>query len=70
MTTTLTGVFVRTGAVKPGAAIVTNLLTYPPVEAGILVAASINAAMYPWNVASSTLIKNEPFFPQTIPCLM
>ena len=69
VTTTLTSVFVRTGAVKPGAAIVTNLLTYPPVEAGILVAASINAAMYPWNVASSTLIENEPFFPQTIPCL-
>ena len=59
LTTTLTSVFVRTGAVKPGAAIVTNLLTYPPVEAGILVAASINAAMYPWNVASSTLKKKE-----------
>ena len=49
--------------------IVTNLLTYSPVEAGILAAASINAAMYPWNVASSTLIENEPFFPLTIPCL-
>ena len=67
--TPLTRVCVRTGAVKPGAVGVTNLPTYPPVEAGILVAASINAAMYPWNVASSILIKNEPFFPQTIPCL-
>ena len=47
MTTTLTSVFVRTGAVKLGAVIVTNLLTYPPppVKAGILVAASNNAAM-------------------------
>ena len=63
MTTTLTGVFVRTGAVKPGAAIVTNLLTYSTVEAGILVAASINATMYPWNVAFSTLIENEPLVP-------
>ena len=63
LTTTLTSVFVRTGTVKPGAVIVTNLLTYSPVEAGILAAASINAAMHPWNVASSTLIENEPFFP-------
>ena len=60
--TTLTSVFVRTDAVKPGAVIVTNLLTYSPVEAGILTAASINTAMYPWNVASSTLIENELVF--------
>ena len=63
LTTTLTSVFVRTGAVKPGAVVVTNLLTYSTVEAGILVAASINETMYPWNVAFSTLIENEPFFP-------
>ena len=63
LTTTLTSVFVRTGAVKPGAVVVTNLLTYSTVEAGILVAASINATMYPWNVAFSTLIENEPFIP-------
>ena len=62
LTTTLTSIFVRTGAAKPGAVIVTNLLTYSPIEAVTLAAASINAAMFPWNVASSTLIENEVFF--------
>ena len=62
LTTTLTSIFVRTGAAKPGAVTVTNLLTYSPIEAVTLAAASINAAMFPWNVASSTLIENEVFF--------
>ena len=62
LTTTLTSIFVRTGAAKPGAVIVTNLLTYSPIEAVTLAAASIRAAMFPWNVASSTLIENEVFF--------
>ena len=62
LTTTLTSIFVRTGAAKPGAVTVTNLLTYSPIEAVTLAAASISAAMFPWNVASSTLIENEVFF--------
>ena len=48
LTTTLTSIFVY--------------IFYSPIEAVTLAAASINAAMFPWNVASSTLIENEVFF--------
>ena len=57
--TPLTCVYARTGTVKPGAVGVTNLLTYPSVETRIGAAASVDAAMFSYDVFFSTLMGLE-----------
>lgn len=46
---------VGAGTVKSYAVRVTNVLTYPSVDTGIVPAASVRTAMFSWDVFHSTL---------------
>ena len=59
--TPLTSIFVRTATWKSDAVSVAYLLTYPLIETRIGSAASVDAAMLPWDVFASTLQQNLTF---------